>query len=359
MNGRELICFVGANYLGLQPTTVALSGFGLSVPRAIAVHAETTQLESAIARLVSCESALLSASTLQALCDVVGVVGTGGSLLIDEDAYPLTRAAAERARGLGITTMVARLRDVRKLDRLLSRSPHPRLVICESLVLPGIMSPLPAWIRLCETHGATLALDDTQGFGLLGRAPSEGNPFGIGGTGSLDFLDCARRSNVLLVSSLSKAFGVPLAFTAGRSRVIEALRQRGLGPWSSSQPDLASVRLALQALAWNAREGDCTRRVVADIVREFRATLHTRGMGLFPVQSWYFRSTDKARLLSARLYEQGIWAMLHPNPPERPGCAAIRFFLTAAHRNPELTRAMAAITRARELAEGSNNWIRE
>jgi hypothetical protein len=42
MNGREQLCFVVANYLGLQPTTVALSGFGMSVPRACFGHLTRT-----------------------------------------------------------------------------------------------------------------------------------------------------------------------------------------------------------------------------------------------------------------------------------------------------------------------------
>src|SRR5215469_12063247 len=81
---------------------------------------------------------------------------------------------------------------------------------------------------------------------------------GLGGGGSLraKALPCA---SILLVSSLAKGFGVPMAVIAGQRREISRFEAAGLTMVHASPPSLADPRSAEHALQLNRMIGDKLR----------------------------------------------------------------------------------------------------
>jgi 8-amino-7-oxononanoate synthase len=352
VDGLPVANFVGAGYLGLdhgawlrrevaRRSDVALT---LSAPRALATHVDMAALEQALAALVAQPAALIGPSTLHLLVDVLRELALPrGTALFDARSYPLALSALATAHGLGARTLPFRHRDPGALGRALLRCrPGPRVVVCDGLVAPGDPTPLRQYARLCEAAGATLVVDDTQGVGLLGVRPHPGLPYGAGGGGTALHVSCRSRS-LVVVASLAKAFGVPLAFVAGPRELVGRLAARADFMWTSSPPDLVSVRAALAALEVNATTGDALRQRLSRNVAEFRAGAKTVARGSFPVQSWYVACGQRAAAAHRALLARGVWSILHCDPPDAPGRAALRFVVTAAHSEPILARALDAI----------------
>jgi hypothetical protein len=71
-----------------------------------------------------------------------------------------------------------------------------------------------------------LVIDDTQALGILGHSPGPHAPYGKGGGGSLQWAGIGG-PDVLVVSSLAKGFGAPVAVLAGSEATVEmSLRGR-------------------------------------------------------------------------------------------------------------------------------------
>jgi 8-amino-7-oxononanoate synthase len=98
----------------------------------------------------------------------------------------------------------------------------------------GAHAPLGDYLVLVRERGGLLLLDDTQALGIFGNR--NGLPYGSGGGGSLRFLEVAGK-DILVMSSLSKAFGAPVACLLGSSNLIQSFAERSSGG-SSFQSNL-------------------------------------------------------------------------------------------------------------------------
>jgi 8-amino-7-oxononanoate synthase len=196
-----------------------------------------------------------------------------------------------------------------------------------------------------------LVLDDTQALGILGEKPGPAAPYGSGGGGSLRFHG-VRDARVLTVSSMAKAFGVPVAVLAGSNPVIALFEERSATRVHCSPPSVAMTRAAAHALAVNRRDGDSLRLHLAGLVARFRRGLAQFGMtaagGLFPIQTLRTQELDVMRF-HERLQAANVNAVLHRR---RNGSrASISFLLTARHTATVVDGALQAIGRiAREMS---------
>ena len=98
-----------------------------------------------------------------------------------------------------------------------------------------------------------------------------------------------RGRDVLVVSSLAKAFGVPLAILSGSKAAVEDFVSKSETQMHCSPPSVASLRAAESALQINCSKGELLRSKLAALVIRFRRRLETIGLvpggGLFPVQT--------------------------------------------------------------------------
>ena len=88
-------------------------------------------------------------------------------------------------------------------------------------------------------------IDDTQALGILGHSPGGSRPYGEGGGGM------ARWSNIsgphlVVVASLAKAFGAPLAALSGSEAFVGHFEERSETRVHCSPPSLAAIH------AWSA-----------------------------------------------------------------------------------------------------------
>lgn len=362
IDGRWVLNFTTSNYLGLnadphvRARTAAAArtwGSSLAVPRLLAAPALTTQLEAALAELVHAEAALLFPSTLHAAHDVLALLaGDAGLIAIDERAYPISLTAARSVAWPRGTIRRFQHDNTRSLARILTYADRSGAVVVCDGVDPA--SGAPSAVRELGTvaalAGATMYVDDAHGLGVLGEHPSSSIPYGRGGGGTLLFRGAAT-DNIAYVSSLSKAFSVPLAFVAGPSRFIEYLRLTAPSVTHSSPPALPVIAAARAALERHATCGDMLRQRLLHNVQRFRAGASRRKLpltsdNLFPIQTIAFASSATAIASGQRLRQAGIWPVLALHPDDQPEGGVLRFVITALHREADIDETLDALAGA-------------
>ena len=345
-----MLDFTSALYLGLRHPSASLvpwAQLAAGVPAALETPALARAVAGDLAALTGTERATLAPSTLHAFWDLFGILADARTaIFVDAGAYPISRWGVERARSRGTAAQTFAHHDPADLWRRLAEVPGARrrpLVVTDGLC-PGCgrPAPLPQYLERVREFGGQLILDDTQALGILGRAPGARAPYGEGGGGSL------RRHgivspDVLLVSSLGKGLGVPMAMLGGSTAAIARFEARSETRTHCSPPSFADLHAAAHALRLNSRSGDRLRRRLAQLVRRLHRGL--RGLGLpatrslFPVQPLGFPGIDP-RTVHARLERLGIQALLH-----RPTCGGrmrVSLVVTASHAPEAIDRAVQA-----------------
>jgi 8-amino-7-oxononanoate synthase len=182
---------------------------------------------------------------------------------------------------------------------------------------------------------------------VLGREPGPGDPYGHGGGGTLAWSGLAG-PGVLVVSSLAKGFGVPIAVLAGDAGVVDRIEAHSPTRSHASPPSAADLHAAAHALGLNARDGRRRRRRLAALVQRLRRRLTAHGVGLvggsFPVQSLPAMADPAAARLHDHLLAAGVRTVL-----QRPRCgpgATVTLLVSAGHGRRDVDRAADALAAA-------------
>ena len=220
----------------------------------------------------------------------------------------------------------------------------------------GGVAPVGDYLDAVRRRGGAVVVDDTQALGVLGT-PARGHPYGAGGGGIARWAGLSD-ARLVIVASLAKGLGVPVAVVAGGQAMVRRYEARAETRVHCSPPSNAHLSAAIHALRCNATRGDELRRHLAAVVTRFRALLQAQGIpvmaGLFPVQTIPSPGGLDLRDVHQRLGELGIRAVLH-----RPRCApglALSFIFTAAHRRAEAEQAARAVGVALHGWSGIRGW---
>lgn len=267
-------------------------------------------------------------------------------LYLDAGAYPIARWGVERAAAQGVPVREFRHHnpaDLRRRLRAEGRTRRRPLLIADGFCpVSGQPTPLADYLDCLRPYGGRLLVDDTQAMGLLGAKPSRVLPWGRGGGGSLRWwgLD---GPDLLVIASLAKGFGAPLAALSGSREELARFAARSQTRRHCSPPSLAAIHALSRALTINQAEGDARRRHLQELLKGFRQGLALLGLeaagGGFPVQS--LAAGSNAAKWHARLLEQGVECLLQPDRHGRP--ERLGFLLTAAHRRGDIDEALAAL----------------
>lgn len=350
MRYHEVLDFTSVLYLGLRHPSHSLCPwmqFTTGVPAALAGYPGESKVANLLAALHGSESALLAPSTLHLSWDLFGIFAKNEVVIyLDAGAYPIVRWGVERAASLGVPVRTFPHYDIEALRRMLRqdglRCRRPLIVsdgICPACGKPA---PVAKYLECIRSLGGQLILDDTQALGILGHSPCVDAPYGRGGGGVLRWNNIAGHPDVLVISSLAKGFGVPVAVLSGSRAMIELFKAKSKTRVRCSPPSIAVVHAAEHALKVNRTKGDVIRLRLAQIVRYFRKRLKEAGLsaagGLFPVQTLSLISDMDAVALHEQLLKLGIKTVLHSG---RHGCGPrISFLITARHSLSDINRAI-------------------
>lgn len=228
--------------------------------------------------------------------------------------------------------------DLDSLDRMLeaSRSDfHRVLIVVEGLYsMDGDYPDLPRLIEIKSRHNAWLMVDEAHALGVLGKT----------GRGSAEHFDVDPRQIDIWMGTLSKTLAGCGGYIAGCRELIEYLRLTvGAFVYSVAMPPVIAAS-ALKALEILHREPER----VAQLQRNgatFRSLAAERGLdtgngagtAICPI---IVADSLPAVMLSQRLLERGVnvQPVMHPAVPAK--ASRLRFFLTAAHTEAEMSVAL-------------------
>lgn len=358
--------FTSALYLGITHPFHSLASWEQLTtgrPDVLLTPQQNRYVGAELAKLSGCEEAILGPSTFHLFWDLFNILADDRiALYFDRCVYPITRWAAARAAERGIPVRWFPHHDPEALGRKMAdgKIRGQRPVVVSDGFCPGCgkHAPIAAYMDIVEPRGGRLVIDDTQALGIWGRHPNPIHPYGRNGGGSLRRAGIGHRC-IILVNSLAKAFGAPLAMIAGSKNVIQRFRAESQTRVHCSPPSTAAVAAAMHALAVNAVHGDALRRRLSQLVFFFKKQLAripmARTSGIFPVQSLGCPSTDSLQMLYRKLQHFGVQAVLnrrcHDLKPQ------LSFLITIGHTSADIlniVKMLATIT----SGHGSGNKLR-
>jgi 8-amino-7-oxononanoate synthase len=343
-----MLDFTSALYLGFKHASWSLPGWdGLTLgkPAALEEIPGTEQVQRELATLTGCERVQLGSSTLHLFCDLFSMlVRRNVTIWIDEATYPIARWGTDRAAASGVPIRRFAHHDAKELRRALGQGYGNRPVIVTDGFSPlrGTHAPLRDYASCAAARNGLLIVDDTQALGIFGRRAESMGPYGMGGGGSLKHFNL-RDPGVVVVSSLAKAFGAPVAMLGGSEEFVEGFREHGATLVHSSPPSAAAIAAAQRALQLNGEFGNALRRRLVERVVRFRRRLVglRSAESLFPVQSLKLPENIDAHALYRALLGRGVRSVLHRD--SRSGGLGISFVLTARHELKDIDDAAEAL----------------
>lgn len=350
-----MLDFTSALYLGMRHASRTLRPWEQLTrgrPAALGSPPGAAAIAQRLAVLQGCERGALGPSTLHLFWDLLGMLsGKQVTIYMDAGVYPVARWGVERAAARGVCVQSFPHYDAAALRRLVHQNRDRRrapLVVADGFC-PGCgrAAPIGSYLEIVRTLGGRLLLDDTQALGLLGRAPSTAVPYGQGGGGSLRWCDTSA-SEIIVVSSLAKSFGVPVAVLVGDAEVVQHFEEHSETRVHCSPPSTAAIRAAENALNMNEQHGDAIRTRLAQTIRHFRSRLARIGLEatgrLFPMQTLAPLARMDATILHCRLQEMGMQTVLHH---ARNGSGTqLSLLITALHRRDDIDQAIATLASA-------------
>lgn len=347
-----MLDFTSALYLGLQHPSLGLpawTSLTLGKPAALEEPPGMRAVEQKLAALTGCDDVMLASSTLHAFFDLFAMLaGPGTAVYIDRSSYPIPRWAAQRGCTESATTFFS-CHDAAELGRALFRSGGVRPLIVTDGLSPaiGVVAPIAQYAALAARRRGLVLVDDTQGLGILGASANADRPYGIGGGGSLRNTE-VRSDEVIVVNSLAKSFGVPVAMVGGGAQLIASLRSSSPVRSHCSPPSVAVIAAAAQALEQNRRHGEALRLRLARNVARLHSGLKQLGIAasrsLFPIQPLRLPSATAVRVHST-LLQRGVRTVLQRNSESG---AQLTFLITARHTAPEMDEALENLAYALE-----------
>ncbi len=348
-----MLDFTSALYLGLRHAGARLRSWArltTGVPAALETPPLSRAIASDLADLTGVERATLASSTLHAFWDLFVILSREDAVEIcmDAGAYPIARWGVERAGARRVPVRTFAHHDAGGLHHvLLSRRRRTlRPIVVADGFCPGCGKPAPLgrYIDMARPYGGRLVIDDTQALGIFGAGVGRGGPYGSGGGGSLRRLGIGG-PDVIVVSSLAKGFGVPMAMIGGGEDVVRRFEAESATRVHCSPPSFAELHAAQRALEINRTQGEGLRHRLGQLVFRFhdgaRRLGVTTGSTLFPAQILEPEPDMPAVTLHRRLSRIGVRTVL-----SRPACrpsTAVGFIITARHSAAQIDSALSAL----------------
>jgi glycine C-acetyltransferase len=354
VDGKRVLMFCSNNYLGLSNhpklkeaaiRAVETHGAGSGSVRPIAGNMDLhTELERRLAKFKGAEASLVYQTGFAANAGLIPqLVGKGDLIVSDElnhgsiiDGVRLSQAERK----------VYKHADPEDLGRVLDESEKASpafrriLVITDGVFsMDGDIAPLDKVAAIGAEHGAMVYVDDAHGEGVLGD----------GGRGIVSHFKLPREKVQVEMGTFSKAFGVVGGHVSGsRDLVNFAYNKSRTWLLSGSHPP-AVVAACLAAIDVLENEPEHVRRLWEN-TRYFKKAMRDLGFDIgkseTPITPVMVGDSGKAKRLSSRLFEIGVFALPIIYPMVAQGKARIRTIMNAALTREDLDFAIGAFEKA-------------
>jgi serine palmitoyltransferase len=380
VNGEELLNFASSNFLDMSNSdevkqacydTIDKYGVGSCGPRgfygSIDVHLE---FEQAVAQFLGAKEAILYSDGIACVTSVIPAFSKRGDLIIADEGVnfsiqqglTLSRATIVYYKHNDMADLRRALQRVKDADARKGSSLklNRRFIVSEGISqYHGDLAALPDLVKLKDEFKYRLIIDDTNGFGVLGKTGRGSHEhWGIG----LDRID-------VLCASMDTALGTVGGWCVGQEQVVDHQRLSGLGYcFSASSPPYCSTAgtVALGLIEQHPQLCEAVRRRAARMRKQLGKIVGIEVVGCdkktqvnslaSPVihlrlrQSFGSREEDRASLVfveESMLSEGVIVRTSKYIPAERsPPPPSLRIFVTATHTMQEIDETAALLNRA-------------
>ena len=346
VDGRKVVNLTSNNYLDLteHPKLIAAAkaaidshGVGTAAVRPIIGTMDLhLALEEKLAEFKGTQAALTfqSGFTVNVAC-CQSLMSSDRDLLISDE---LNHASI--IDGGRLSKAVRKIyphKDMQALKAILE-SPEARGARRKMIVTDGVFSmdgdvaPLPEISALADKHGAFVMVDDAHASGVMGK----------NGRGTPSHFGLSDRIQIQ-IGTLSKAVGAVGGYVAGERRLIDYLTSVARPfTFSSSLPPsvVASCSAAVDVML------DEPERIARlwDNARHFKEGLKKLGFDTgaseTPITPVLVGDTKKAQAFSARLFEEGVFALSICFPIVGRGKDRLRTIVSSGHSTKDLDFAL-------------------
>ncbi len=356
IDGKEVVNLTSNNYLALadhpkvkKAAIEAIKKYGVgsaAVRTIIGTMSLHTELEEKFAAFKHAEASILFQSGFTsnvAVCQ--SLMSSEQDLLISDE---LNHASIiDGARLAKAPRKIYRHKDIKHLTEILE-SPEARTARRKMIVTDGVFSmdgdiaDLDQVVEVAHRYGAFVMVDDAHASGVIGKE-GRGTVSHFGLDGKVE----------IQIGTLSKAF----AAVGGYAATTRSLRDY-LGSvarpflFSSSQPPSVAAT-CIEVLDILLNEPKYLKSLwdnTAFFKEELKKAGFDTGGSVTPITPVMVGDMDKAKALSARLFEEGVFALPLGFPTVPKGKERLRTIVTAGHRLKDLKFAVEKFRKAgREL----------
>lgn len=345
IEGKKYLNLCSNNYLGLcndpgivKKTKEYIDKYGVG-PGAVRTIAGTMsihlELEKRLAEFKGAEAAIVLQSGFCANLAVIPTLVPAADHIIFSDslnhasiidACRLSKAKVVRYEHSDMADLKA------KLEEYKGAGSRQLLVTDGVFSMDGDVAKLPEIVDLCEAYGVIVVVDDAHGEGVLGK----------GGRGIVDHFNLHGKVDVE-VGTMSKAFGVMGGMVAGKTELIDYLRQKARPNLFSSAltvPDVAACQAAVDILE---SSDELVTRLWDNgklLKTELSSIGFDTGNSETPITPAIIGEAQDAKDFSAKLFEEGVFATAIVYPTVPRGTARIRCMVSAAHSRDDLAFAV-------------------
>lgn len=360
-----LIDFASCNYLGFdyEPEIIesiepAVRQWGThpSWSRLLGSPRLYPEIEERLTALLDAPDTLLLPTATLIHHSVIPVLADKGHVFVEAAAHRTVYDGCVAARAQGATLQRFRTERPDQLDALLRAVPNgsSRLVCLDGVnSMTGNIPNLPELAGMCRDRDATLYIDDTHGFGVIGeRRADELCPYGSRGNSVVRHAG-ETYDNIVLVGGFSKAYSSLLAFLALPAPLKDLLKVAA-GPYLYSGPSpTASLATTLAGLEVNDRRGDVIRaglyRKTARVLEHVhRLGIDTPNAGVLPIVEIPLADASDLDAVATFLWNNGIYVTLAAYPLVSRDRVGFRIQITALNSDEDIDRLNDTLTRLSE-----------
>lgn len=340
VSGRRILFFGTNNYLGLTFAPECLQaahkaidseGTGTTGSRmANGSYSGHCALEQEFSDFYHCRSSIVFTTGYQAnLAMISGLAGANDVILIDGDSHASIYDGCRLSGAEIIRFRHNDMADMEKRLRRLGERTRSTLIIVEGIYsMLGDQAPLADIVKIKNSYGSTLLLDEAHSLGVLGET-GQGLVEETGLINGVDFI----------TGTFSKSLGSIGGYCVSNHLQLDQLRYVSrpyIFTASPSPATIASTRAALKLL----RDGTELRTKLWRNARKLYSCLDELGYQLGPepgpVIATILDSPQQAMMLWKGLFDYGIYVNLILPPAAPEGKSLVRCSVSAAHTGEQV-----------------------
>jgi len=350
VDDKKVLMFCSNNYLGLSNhprlkeaaiKAVQTHGAGSGSVRPIAGNMDLhIELEKRLAKFKHAEASLVYQTGFAANAGLIPQLADKGDLIISDELNH--GSIIDGVRLSHAERTVYKHANVQDLQRVLEEAekhspPYRRILIITDGVfsMDGDIAPLDGIAKIGAEHGAMIYVDDAHGEGVLGE----------GGRGIVSHFKLRRDRVHVEMGTFSKAFGVVGGHVSGsRDLIIFAYNKSRTWLLSGSHPPAvaAACIAAIDVLESEPQHV----RTLWEHTKYFKKAMKDLGFDIgnsqTPITPVIVGESSVAKKLSARLFEEGVFALPIVYPMVARDKARIRTIMNAALTREDLDFAIGA-----------------